>query len=201
MSRLCECGCGSETPLAMRTRHDIGHVKGQPIAFVRGHNARRGGLDYDVVDTGYDTRCWLWLRSSNETGYAMATRDGKSLLLHRWEYEQAIGPIPEGMTLDHLCRQRRCCNPAHLDPVPLRENIWRGWEARYAGQDHNEMRAERLRRRLSQRQFADLLGISQTAVSAYERGTLSMPVDWSSRLRMDERENIGGETYGRRPMP
>jgi hypothetical protein len=48
------------------------------------------------------------------------------LLVHRDVYEQLVGPIPEGLVLDHLCRNRSCCNPAHLEPVTTAENVRRG---------------------------------------------------------------------------
>ncbi|MFK5284023.1 HNH endonuclease signature motif containing protein, partial [Lacticaseibacillus paracasei] len=51
---------------------------------------------------------------------------GKSQKAHRFMYERLVGPIPAGMQLDHLCRVRPCCNPAHLEPVTQRENIARG---------------------------------------------------------------------------
>lgn len=194
----CHCGCGEKTPLAKRTRRSLGHMMGQPLNYILGHNARRGADDYELRDTGFATPCHLWLRSVNKDGYAMVTREGKARTAHRWFYEQANGPVPEGLTLDHLCRQRHCVNPAHLEAVPLRENIWRAWESRYGGGDHNPVRAERLARRMSQHDFAALLGIAQTTLSAWERGVLPLPVDWSSHLRLDEREVIGGQTYGRR---
>lgn len=197
-SGLCQCGCGRAAPLARRTRRDLGHVRGQPLSFVLGHNARRGAADYELVDTGHDTPCHLWLRHTNDDGYAMVRRDGTLQLAHRWFYVQERGPIPEGLTLDHLCRVTRCVNADHMEPVPLRENIWRGWEARYGDAGHHPVRAERLARRLSQRDFGRLLGVAQTTVSAWERGLCPPPTDWSSKLRIDEREVIGGEVYGRR---
>jgi len=45
---------------------------------------------------------------------------------HRYSYEAFVGPIPEGLTLDHLCRVRNCVNPEHLEPVSLKENLLRG---------------------------------------------------------------------------
>jgi hypothetical protein len=48
------------------------------------------------------------------------------LLAHRASYEAFIGPIPDGMTIDHLCRNRKCVNPSHLEAVPMRVNVLRG---------------------------------------------------------------------------
>jgi hypothetical protein len=45
---------------------------------------------------------------------------------HRLSYEHHVGPIPDGMVLDHLCRNKACIRPSHLDPVPQRTNIHRG---------------------------------------------------------------------------
>ncbi|MDQ1426633.1 MAG: hypothetical protein QOK39_109 [Acidimicrobiaceae bacterium] len=45
--------------------------------------------------------------------------------VHRWSYEQLVGPIPDGLVLDHLCRVTACVNPAHLEPVTLAENFRR----------------------------------------------------------------------------
>lgn len=83
-------------------------------------------LGHVEVDRGYETPCWVWLGRVNNDGYAQVERYGRRVLLHRWMYEQHVGPIPEGLTIDHLCRQRDCGNPAHLEAVTVAENIRRG---------------------------------------------------------------------------
>src|SRR5216683_4332976 len=74
--------------------------------------------------------CWLWTASVISTGYGQIfTEAGKMMLAHRLSYELHVGPIPEGLELDHLCRIPRCVNPAHLEPVTHCENVRRGESA------------------------------------------------------------------------
>lgn len=70
--------------------------------------------------------CWFWTGSTNGRGYGAFKLNGRPIRVHRWAYQQIIGPIPEGMQLDHLCRNRLCVNPAHMEPVTNRENSLRG---------------------------------------------------------------------------
>ena len=69
--------------------------------------------------------CWNWLGSKSR-GYGYLNFKGKLYLAHRFFYERLKGPIPPGLTLDHLCRNRSCCNPRHLEPVTSGENVLRG---------------------------------------------------------------------------
>lgn len=73
--------------------------------------------------------CWLWT-AALQYEYGSFTAPGRrSVLAHRWAYEQLRGPIPEGLTLDHLCGVKRCVNPDHLEPVTIGENV-RRWSSK-----------------------------------------------------------------------
>lgn len=70
--------------------------------------------------------CWEWRASIDRKGYGVQTFRGRTFLAHRVAYFIRHGPIPLGLTIDHLCRNRRCVNPRHLEPVTVRENTLRG---------------------------------------------------------------------------
>lgn len=70
--------------------------------------------------------CWIWTAHVESKGYGQFRQDGRSVMAHRAFYEMLVGPIPDGMTIDHLCRNRRCVRPEHLEPVTNRENVLRG---------------------------------------------------------------------------
>lgn len=71
--------------------------------------------------------CWLWTGAINSRGYGhFAVAHQQIVAAHRFAYELVVGPIPDGLTLDHLCRTRQCVKPAHLEPVTNRVNILRG---------------------------------------------------------------------------
>lgn len=70
--------------------------------------------------------CWLWMAHRDRDGYGRIQVRGKTLGAHRLAYEIFVGPIPQGLTIDHLCRIRHCVNPHHLDAVTLKVNVERG---------------------------------------------------------------------------
>jgi hypothetical protein len=78
-----------------------------------------------------ETHCWIPSYAPASTGYipitvTEATNKYRQKLAHRFMYESLVGPIPDGMTLDHLCRRPACCNPTHLEVVTMKENLLRG---------------------------------------------------------------------------
>lgn len=71
--------------------------------------------------------CWLWGGNWNSGNhYGKVRWNGRCCVVHRVVYEALVGPIPRGLILDHTCRVRWCCNPAHLEPVTVRVNTHRG---------------------------------------------------------------------------
>lgn len=88
-------------------------------------------------------KCWLWPGARSDGGYgnimsSRTTGRRRALLVHRVVFEHFQGPIGDGLELDHLCRVRHCCNPAHLEPVTRRTNVLRGLSpaAKAAKQTH-----------------------------------------------------------------
>lgn len=144
--KLCECGCGSPAPVAQVTNARRGQKKGEPLRFVHGHSGRLQGslrerllsrlvVDFDGPRPVDGSPCWLWTGQPGRGGYCQIRCDGRMAYIHRVAYEMWFGRIPGGLPaasrgkgpdVDHLCRNRACANPAHLEVVPHRVNILRG---------------------------------------------------------------------------
>lgn len=88
--------------------------------------------DWDVDDNG----CWIPRLRTNQDGYAQSHRGQyRRMVAHRAMWLHVGREIPEGMTLDHLCRVRNCCNPDHLEPVTQGENVNRGRKRKLSDAD------------------------------------------------------------------
>ena len=77
------------------------------------------------VDRRDEDGCWLWTGYRHPQGYGKFRLDGRPHNAHRVAYELSVGPVQEGLELDHLCRNRACVRPDHLEPVTHRENMQR----------------------------------------------------------------------------
>lgn len=78
--------------------------------------------------------CWIWMGKPSTFGYGrMGGHQGDAVAVHRVSYEVFVGPIPEGYEVDHLCRNKMCCNPDHLEAVTKAENNRRALAYRWHG--------------------------------------------------------------------
>lgn len=80
--------------------------------------------------------CWVFKGAVATSGYGRIGHGGRTLQAHRAAYELFVGPIPTGLHIDHLCRNRLCCNPEHLEAVSQAENNRRAWKVRCANKTH-----------------------------------------------------------------
>lgn len=92
----------------------MGRVSMDPRAYVRAS-----------VDVDPTTGCWNWTKAVRANGYGWCGRRDWRGSAHRFAYTHFVGPIPDGLTIDHLCRNRRCINPEHLEAVSGAENTRR----------------------------------------------------------------------------
>lgn len=121
----CECGrpfyaagmCQRHYDKHMRRNADPSIVLRKPFTIAK---------FWAHVDKDGEGGCWLWTGQLNYGYGYMPAWPLSPQRAHRFSYELLVGPIPEGLTLDHLCRVRHCVNPTHLEPCTSGENTLRG---------------------------------------------------------------------------
>jgi hypothetical protein len=130
---LCECGCGEVITKIYKTScPERGRVKGEPHRFIHGHDYPTRLLTVEErfwlkVDKRGPDECWEWTGTScGRYGRFYIDETMKAFPAYRFSYELLVAPIPDGLVIDHLCRNPACVNPAHLEPVTHGENILRG---------------------------------------------------------------------------
>lgn len=112
--------------------------------------------------------CWLWPYAINSQGYGQLQISKKRYEAHKWMFEQIKGPVPHKSELDHICRQRSCINPEHLQPVSHAENCRRGYNAKL---NEDKVRAiKSLFGTKSQREIAELYGVSRATIGLIFQG-------------------------------
>jgi hypothetical protein len=121
-----------------------------------------------------DTGCWIWQGALNFSGgyghvaRRRADRTTKRFYTHRLAYEEFIGAIPDGFTIDHLCRVPCCCNPGHLEAISRADNIRRGKGAKLSHELAAFIRASTL----SNRELAEQIGVDDSQISRVRTGQM-----------------------------
>ena len=131
-------------------------------------DARLSSRFWSKVARGTDDACWVWQASrANKTYGGFRLTKTKLARAHVFAYEQTHGPVPDGLELDHLCRNRLCVNPAHLEPVTRLENTLRGKAGEHNRKLTDEQRREiyHLRGIIPGVELARRYGVSKCLVS------------------------------------
>lgn len=134
---FCQCGCGQRTPLAKSTRLEHGRRRGEPLPYLHQHRLRveRRSIAarfWAKVEGGGPDDCWQWTGSRQHSGHGrfQASAEGEPKRIvqaHRWAFEQANGPIPNGLIVRHACDNPACVNPAHLQLGTQQDNVDDMW--------------------------------------------------------------------------
>lgn len=151
----CHCGCEEITTIVVQNHSRNNLIKGEYSRYILGHQPRTSPLEY-IVDA--ETGCWEWQRGKDDNGYGKTSFEGKDLLAHRHFYEICNGAIPEGLHLDHLCRNPGCCNPKHLEAVTCAVNLRRGNGTKLTQEDVDKIRGEY--RNMTRKDIAKMFGIT-----------------------------------------
>lgn len=178
-SGLCMCGCGRKTKIFPKNDAFKGYRKGHHRRYIHGHNRTKpenrgkrenmGPYDpeciYTIEDRGYLSACWAWQGSRDADGYGLTSANGQRARAHRLYYIERCGDIPDGLELDHLCRQPDCVNPDHLEAVTHAENMRRGKNTKLTADDVRFIRSLPELQRGQRKELAQRFGVHPETIT------------------------------------
>lgn len=159
----CQCGCGEKTRIAPHTDRPRRWLAGEPVPFINHHGKR---LAQYVSDPCPETGCMEWLGAVTGDGYGRYNAQRAHITV----YEQERDGVPTGMQLDHLCRNKMCVNPAHLEVVTPAENTRRGTVAKLSVEQVAKIRGLFAGGALTKVEIGKRFGVSGRHVTAIVRG-------------------------------
>lgn len=168
---LCACGCGKLVKVINHTNNAKNYHKGSYHRYLRGHKMAAQKRIAKKWDVNPATGCWQWLCMLNRQGYGnIRLGKNKHVLAHRYVYKLYKGEIPDNKPLDHLCRNRSCVNPDHLEPVTHTENLRRGLSAKLSMEKATEIRRLYTEEGMSKNAIAKLYGVCFTTIYQVLKG-------------------------------
>jgi hypothetical protein len=159
---FCQCGCGERTRRSEANRSRPGYERSQFRRFVNGHSYAKA-LPYRIDS---DTGCWVWQRALSgpaHSRYGVLKRNGKRIKAHRFYFEKFKGQIPDGLYMDHLCGNKLCVNPDHLEAVTPAVNVQRSKRAKLNWDNVREIR--RLANDFTRKELAARFGVAAPVIS------------------------------------
>lgn len=161
---FCKCGCGLRTPFPRQNETGRGYSKTKPVDYFPKHNRSSAkGRPFFVIDQ--TTGCWVWSGKANHDGYGDVRFAGRMFKAHILYFRLKKGDIPAGCELDHLCQNRLCVNPDHLEPVPHSENVRRGRATRLTKSQIEDIRHMYSTGQFGYRKIAKQFGITYPHVA------------------------------------